>query len=720
MKNLNKYIYVIIVLTIVIVYKDWLSLHILKGGEWQYYFPESLKAKYYTGTWMSNETLGLFNNVIIYRFPIEMFLSIFGLFKLDSRYADLFVFYLPIIFGFPLAAYFSGRYFFKFNLAATIALIYVFSFNSYFLFINAAGHLHINVASATGIIAFFLYAHSIKKKSAVFVVFSTLLLFMSGIYDFRPTYLSILTMFFYTTYYLFFNLHLKQKYLKEKLIHIFKEIYNNYKYLGVEILIAILLFSYWLIPAISTNSINYNIATNREMFGGQFFDITQSFTLHHPYWNGSEPISFIKNIPPLYYWLIPILSLFGFYVNRKNKTVVFFTIVSLLGVFLAKQASLPFSSIYGWMYQSVPGFNAFRESSKFFFLIVLGYGVLIASFVDWLWKDKHKKTLNISVKYILTFLVIILFAWNTKPVFTREIKTMFIPRQINNDYFIFKNFILKQPEYFRSLWVPTVSSWSIFTNNHPKISEVGDLTELYADIEGGISEKLINLFNNPDLKTYLDISAIKYVIIPIRDTTNDDNPFYYYGDDRQRYIDKLDKVKYLKKINIGTRDLIIYENLDNKPVIYQTNKSETLAENVPYTNIEYNQVGPTEYKVKLTDISSSVFINFSDTFNKEWRLRVGEFNWFNALIDSKYFISDKNHFKNDAGFNSFLINPVEICKQYQCIKNKNDSVNIDITIFFKVQSHFYLGLIISGTTLVVCIGYLFINLIVNKKKNERN
>jgi len=78
-------------------------------------------------------------------------------------------------------------------------------------------------------------------------------------------------------------------------------------------------------------------------------------------------------------------------VGRKNKDVVFFGVVALIGILLSKQVDDPFPGLYPWLFKNVPGFNAFREASKFYFLIALGYSVLIGSFVDWLWKWAQQK-----------------------------------------------------------------------------------------------------------------------------------------------------------------------------------------------------------------------------------------------------------------------------------------------------------------------------------------
>lgn len=39
-------------------------------------------------------------------------------------------------------------------------------------------------------------------------------------------------------------------------------------------------------------------------------------------------------------------------------------------------------------------------------------------------------------------------------------------------------------------------------------------------------------------------------------------------------------------------------------------------------------------------------------------------------------------------------------------ENSDGSIDIELTLYFKPQSYFYLGIIISGTTLILCLGYL--------------
>jgi hypothetical protein len=101
-----------------------------------------------------------------------------------------------------------------------------------------------------------------------------------------------------------------------------------------------------------------------------------------------------------------------------------------------------------------------------------------------------------------------------------------------------------------------------------------------------------------------------------------------------------------------------------------------------------------------------------------------------VLIKSNYFIDNKNHSKNDAGLNSYLIDPEQVCNVHKvnnvykvgngCVRNLDGSYDITGTLYFKPQSYMYLGLIISGSTLIIIFGYLgFIGFNSLKRKYER-
>ena len=110
----------------------------------------------------------------------------------------------------------------------------------------------------------------------------------------------------------------------------------------------------------------------------------------------------------------------------------------------------------------------------------------------------------------------------------------------------------------------------------------------------------------------------------------------------------------------------------------------------------------------LTNVTSSVFVNFSESFDSNWKVRVGSFAWYDAF-GANYFLPDAFHSKSDATLNSFLINPGSIRQNLPASAykgNPDGSIDVDLTLYFKPQSYFYVGAIVSGATLLACLGYL--------------
>jgi hypothetical protein len=203
----------------------------------------------------------------------------------------------------------------------------------------------------------------------------------------------------------------------------------------------------------------------------------------------------------------------------------------------------------------------------------------------------------------------------------------------------------------------------------------------------------------------LDISSIQYVIVSIRVRDNAED---WIGTDynRDRYIRELDKLPYLEKVNAGTKDIVIYENKNYKPHIYTTSSQESLTQRVPYQTVEYSLIHPTEYKVRLEKVKQPLYLHFSEAYHPQWKIRVGDFNRFASVMDEEYFIPEKYHRLNYPNLQSFELNPQELCRQYSCTMNNDGTYNFDLTLYFRPQTYLYIGLIISGSVLIICIIYL--------------
>jgi hypothetical protein len=494
----------------------------------------------------------------------------------------------------------------------------VYSFNTYFLN-GQTGHLTLMAAFAFAPLALLFFMKILETRKMYFIALTAVFGFIVSFYEFRAFYMLAAVFFLFFLYFLLCQ--------KNKSI---KEILKTCLFALSPLILIGLLNSYWLLPLSKTGAITSNQFFSRGLFGN-FLNIYEAFTLFHPFWTGSKPAIFEVQHIPFFSWLIPAFVIMSLILNQKRKDIIFFSLVLSIGILLTKQSGPPFESLYLWLYNHIPGFNAFREASKFFFLIALAYSVLIGGFIQWLWKSKQ----NIFLKYILTFGIAFVFLWNTNPILNGKIQTLFVPREIPSDYLKIEKFINNQNTFFRTLWLPKESRWGTYSNLHPRISTVDTIGSLWDPLTTynqrgvgyAVEKEITDILQKPFSNNLLDISSIKYLIIPIKDTKNDDNFYVYYGN-RDIFVKELKNLPYLHEKKLNLKELKLYENLDYKPHIYLTEEKETLYKNVEFKAVSGTFISPTQYKIKITNISKPLFINFSETYHPDWKLSIGNFKWF--------------------------------------------------------------------------------------------
>ncbi|MDO8609843.1 MAG: hypothetical protein Q7R95_04800 [bacterium] len=691
----KHYILILIFISIITRYKWFLPQTIFTFGDWYYWPLESLKQLNYSwGTWINFHNLGNVN--IQLPFNLFMFIwSILGKIGFGYEISSKLTFFIPIAFLSYLSPFILIKKLTKNNFISFISSI--FYATTIVIIVNQLPFQFINVFAPLIIYLFIIALEENNIQNWIYFI----ILFCFGIgYEIRIMFIVSWILIFY---FIFFYLKNIKKYLLNIIL--------------VSILFLFLNF-YWLIPVLMNNELlNINAITNREIFGSWLFDLTHAFTIFNWLWTGNKPnVFFVKQPIIWFFWIIPILAFTVFLfkiTNNLKKNIVFFSLLSLFGIFLTKQSASPFPNTYKFLYDNIPGFNLFREASKFFLITLIGYLGLLAYCLLLMYRSK-----NIIVsKYIFIFIssiIVIIALINIKPLLTNKLGELYEPRYIYTDYQILNNFIKYQNNDFRLFWTPIYSRWGYFSNVNSSISNIDIIqnewklfsSSKYQQNNFIINEYIMNIFKIKNAHQLFNLSSIKYVVIPIRDIINNDDFFIHYGNNRNYFINEINKINWLKKINIGTNDLVLYENEGYRPHLYLTEQKETIYKETTYKKIAFQFKNPTEYTISLNSFSQPFYLNFSEAFHSNWKLRVGEFKWFQIFTDKNYFIADKYHFKNDAQLNSYYIDLVSICKIYACKKNSDGTFNINLTLYFRPQSYFYLGVIISALTLISCLLYL--------------
>lgn len=387
-------------------------------------------------------------------------------------------------------------------------------------------------------------------------------------------------------------------------------------------------------------------------------------------------------------------------------------------MFLTKQSGAPFEMMYQWMYAHLPGFNAFRESSKFFVVSSLALSVLIGYLFAHGEEDILRRLSLSWGKWLHGFIYLVVLSIvfvSAKTVATGDIGTMFIPRDVPEEYVYLNAFLQSRQAYSRVLWLPHTSRFGLATNMHPSVSMLSSRDTLFASFsqkqQSTLENHLYAPFDDEAFRLMLNNSSVGYVIIPSNLKWDEiDTPWR----NPVHYREKLDSIPYLKRINdsyLEKHDIFLYENRDYRPHIYTTKTKESASTGVPFVKVDSWFLSPAEYRVHLKSISGPAYINFSESYHPDWKLRAGEFGWFDVLTKKDYFLPDSFHSENDAKLNSFLIDPAYIRQHLsndQYRENPDGSIDVDLTLYFKPQSYYLIGLVISLATVVSSVGVLLV------------
>ncbi|MFA5961756.1 MAG: hypothetical protein WC848_03695 [Parcubacteria group bacterium] len=661
----------VLLLISAVVYHQWLSFGIFSHADYWFWFSESSRDFLHYSAWDSQISLGG-SNLFIWMWAWKIFPAFFGAFGLDSNVADKFVIFWPFAFLTPLCSYLFAKQVLQNKFGAFVAAL-VFSCNTYYLAINTQGHFSLTLAGTFAPLAMFFFWRYFDTGRWKNLIASALVCVVVGGHDFRVFYI----LFFIILAVPFWFLFMQKGRERKKLF--FRQ---NFLALALFFSLILLLNLFWLMPTAVTGSLAGNDILARGLVGNNYsLDLGEALTLFHPFWNGGEPKWFDTQKIPIYFWLIPLMALLGAYWQRKNKKIVFWFFVALVAVFLSKQDALPLKSAYVWLHQHFPGFNAFREASKFYFAIALAYAILIGAFVSYLFENFAQKKF---LKYFVFFGASLVFLLNVRPILTGEMFTIFTPQKMAGDEVKIRDYTFLQTGSFRTLWNPSDSMWASFSSYRPKINEIETRRDFwkkikdYADAQGGEpsgNEKNQLFFSENFATRLLSQSAVRYLV-------SDQANFYM--------VKNLVANPEWKKLDLGLGEKTIFENETARPRIYLTDEPETIHREITFAPVDYSLENSAHWDFRLKNFDGPVRVNFAEKYHPDWQVVCGNTPWY-ALLGKKAILPVENHKMTDAGLNAFLIYPREIADA--CAKD-NDG-RTALSLYYRPQSYLYLGGIIS-------------------------
>jgi len=431
-----------------------------------------------------------------YDYPIRLFTKIFVTLGFSwfiiEKLLWLSVFFLAIYSSYALLRYILGK-----NIWTLIApLIYVS--NTYFLLLFGGGQLGVALGFGFAPLVLLKFLELIDipdKRISRNSLIHGLLVGLLLCFDLRLGYITIAIA---GLYFLFHILIYRKK---------------DFISVGIQVfiipgLIAGLLNALWILPTILAGG---GVASLGEQFTNpailsflSFADFSHAISLLHPNWpeNLFGKVYFMQ--PE--FLVIPIVAFFALLtidkkVNDTTKKISFFGLLALIGAFLAKGVNAPFGGIFQWMFIHVPGFIMFRDPTKFYLLVAVGYSVLIPYTLQHIAK-------KIKINDVIVFTIFIVFwCFSIRPVLLGKMKGNFQPPRISADYVHLKDLLVADGKPSRTLWIPQKDAFAYMSDVHPLLTS----DQLF---NSASVSAVISLIQKPEFMKRLAVSGIGYVIVP--------------------------------------------------------------------------------------------------------------------------------------------------------------------------------------------------------------
>jgi hypothetical protein len=432
-------------------------------------------------------------------------------------------------------------------------------------------------------------------------------------------------------------------------------------YLFISLLEMGLLHSYWILPAVVGRSVGipHGFFEEANVYFFSFADFSHAFSLLHPNWpeNIFGKVSFLQ--PE--FLLIPIFAfLFLLFKPVKKESPYkylpfFFVMLAVVGTFLAKGTNDPFGFVFVFLFNHFPGFVMFRDPTKFYAFISIGYAMLIPFSllsVSSFFPKRYRVVLPI---FFLFFWILLLRQANF------PLSSFFRLHRVPNDYQNLQSLLANQKQFSRTLWIPTIQRYRYLSDLHPTLP---------------MDELSLALYNKPNVplqkllnKEQLTILGIEYVIVPY------DSEKELFLKDRKYYqklymdtIKQLEQFPWLQKQKAFTK-LAVFKLPQAKDHMFMedpTNK--TIIQSI-------TPVSTTEYHVLLRNAQKGETVVFSENYNSGWSAHVDNL----TLSSTPY---------------KHLLNSFPLPK----------TGNYTLSITYQPQRYVWFGLLVSIFTLCVVVG----------------
>ena len=532
------------------IFKEWFVLKSLSAGDWPYLFPENIAEFSFFPQW---PFLWL---TPFYQLTAKIFVQYLGF---SWELTEKIVWFWPFLFLTIFSSWYLVKTIFKkasFLLFTFYFLLY--GFNTYILMVVGGGQMGVAMAySLAPLVLGRFMRKNLKPQTSSLkpLMFTGVVLAIQIMFDPRIAFTTVLVV----------------------LVYWFINRLERLKLLIIPVFLAFFLNSYWILPTIRFG-VPTQLESYRESGWMNYLSIAKfsdGISLLHPNWpeNIFGKTYFMK--PE--FIILPILAFSSLLflkslITNYQLLITYFALLALIGAFLAKGVNPPLGIINRWLFQ-IPGFNLFRDPTKFYLLVCLSYSVLVPFSIY-----KIYSLLKSKVKYLFLLFALGYLLFLIKPLILGQLGGTFRAKEVPQEYIALKDFLIKDQSSGRVLWLPTKQRFGFSSNNHPAINSEDYLTDfickepfcsLKMEMPSKWGEKCfpndrcyvreLSYFLNPKTAEIMAQMGIKYIVVPFDSEKEIFIAEWKYNPQQREEVEEfLDTIPWLKKIEVADK-IAMYE-----------------------------------------------------------------------------------------------------------------------------------------------------------------
>lgn len=448
------------------------------SGDAPFFYQDQLdNLSFFPKIWIDNEGFGQSAIPRLWiDYPFQLITFLLSRLGLSWFYIDKFWWFGAILIAL-FSSYKLGLYLFKRQYKAILFTIF-YCFNTYTVMIFSGGQLGVFLAYGYFPFVLYLFNTYIDRLDFRLSLRLGLLLSLLIMMDLRTFFIALpLLCFIY-------------------MFKLFKRIVMWNNIIFVVLIVIMLIHSFWVLPVLTNPSVSRTYsqinASSSSLSFFSFADFSHAFSLLHPNWpeNLFGRVSFFK----VEFLLIPMIGFISILTGKKRNIVLLSVLLVLLGAFLAKGTNEPFGYVNQFLFNYIPGFNLFRDPTKWYIYIALGYSILLSTVFS---------TLSVQKRLLLLFAFLIILY---KPLIAGKVQGNIKPIGISKETTLLADYIKNYPSS-RVLWLPTKEQFAYQSPQHPSLIALDVFPE---SSPAGISRHI----QNREYQNKINELSIGLIIVP--------------------------------------------------------------------------------------------------------------------------------------------------------------------------------------------------------------